>query len=46
MKQYTVVQVGLGSRGIIHIDGMIHNSDMFKVIGYCNRSMENLLAAK
>lgn len=46
MKQYTGVQIGLGSRGIIHIDGMNNNPDMFKVIGYCNRSEANLLAAK
>lgn len=46
MAPYTAVQVGLGSRGIIHIDGMNNNPDMFRVIGYCNRSPENLLAAK
>ena len=46
MKQYTAVQIGLGSRGIIHIDGMNNNPEMFKVIGYCNRSEANLLAAK
>ena len=46
MRQYTAVQVGLGSRGMIHIDGMNNNPDMFRVIGYCNRSQANLLAAK
>lgn len=46
MKQYTAVQVGLGSRGIIHIDGMNNNPEMFKVVGFCNRSEANLLAAK
>lgn len=45
-EKLRVVQVGLGSRGIIHIDGMKNNSSMFEVVGYCNRSEENLRLAK
>ncbi len=46
MKKFTVVQVGLGSRGIIHIDGLLHNPEIFEIIGYCNRSPQRLAEAK
>ena len=44
-KPFRTVQIGLGSRGIIHIDGMLHNPEFFEIIGYCNRSEKNLRAA-
>ena len=36
MRKYTVVQIGLGPRGIIHLDGFLKNSDRFEVVGICD----------
>jgi predicted dehydrogenase len=36
VAQYTVAQVGLGNRGITHLDGFIRNSDRFQVVAVCD----------
>ena len=36
MGRYRVAQVGLGRRGHIHIDGFLHNSDRFDLVGLCD----------
>ena len=45
MKKYTVVQIGLGPRGIIHLTGFEANSDRFKIAGICDLIPERVKAA-
>lgn len=45
MSKYTAVQIGLGARGIIHLDGMFNNSERFEVVGICDRHPEKVSKA-
>ena len=36
MKQYSVVQIGLGNRGITHIEGFLNHSSRLRIAGICD----------
>jgi predicted dehydrogenase len=46
MKKYTVVQIGLGKRGIIHLEGFFANPERFELTGVCDRRPANLQNAR
>jgi predicted dehydrogenase len=41
-KKYTVAQIGLGSRGIIHLEAFLSNRDRFDLAGICDRNPVHL----
>lgn len=42
MSKYTVVQIGLGPRGIVHVDGFLKNPEYFDLVGVCDLSKERM----
>ena len=44
MKQYSVVQIGLGNRGITHIEGFVNHSDRLTIAGICDVLPERVKA--
>jgi predicted dehydrogenase len=45
MCKYTAVQIGLGARGLVHLHGLLKNSDSFDVVGICDLLPDRLQAA-
>ena len=45
MKRYRVAQVGVGNRGVIHLDGFRQNADRFEVVALCDLDAERLQTA-
>ena len=45
MKKHTVAQIGLGSRGSIHLNGFIECADRFEIVGICDIIPERIESA-
>ena len=45
MSKYRLVQIGLGPRGNVHMDGYMKNSERFEVVGICDLLPDRLRAA-
>ena len=42
MKKYSVVQIGLGDRGITHLKGFQNHQDRIEILGICDLQQERL----